>query len=157
MNCWALAAAALLVALGLHLVYQAKSAGLAEIDQGLASKQLAQSQRADRARRPAAGSLDIPDQHAREEAARQIYYVSGSLGNVGALARIPRALHRRAIPPIEAAVRGPPAGQFPARFYRWAACFFAAFLLVHIWWSASGFRGDQLLLPVGDAALAARG
>jgi cell division protein FtsW (lipid II flippase) len=39
----------------------------------------------------------------------------------------------------------------PARFHRavtlWAVLFFAAFLVVHVWWSVRGFTGDQLFLP----------
>jgi hypothetical protein len=31
---------------------------------------------------------------------------------------------------------------FTRAFWRWAALFFAAFLLVHIWWSVRGFRRD---------------
>ena len=143
-----LLAAGLAVAWGLHLVYQAKSAGLAEIEQGLASKQLlnlnALAAREDLL--PALGS--IADTRARQEAARQIYYVSGGLGNVGALARI-RGLFTseqfRQLKPLFV-VRRP--DEFTHAFWRWAALFFAAFLLVHVWWSVRGFRGDQVLLPV---------
>jgi len=38
--------------------------------------------------------------------------------------------------------------QFRSVFFRWSALFFAAFLLVHIYWSLVGFRGDQMLLPI---------
>jgi len=37
--------------------------------------------------------------------------------------------------------------QFRTAFYRWSALFFAAFLLVHVWWSVRGFRGDWFFLP----------
>ena len=37
--------------------------------------------------------------------------------------------------------------QFRRAFLLWAGLFFAAFLLVHAWWSLRGFRGDQTLLP----------
>ena len=143
-----LLAAGLAVSWGLHLVYQAKSAGLAEIDQGLASRQLlnlnALATREDLL--PALGS--IADTRARQEAARQIYYVSGGLGNVGALARIHGLFTSeqfRQLKPLFV-VRRPQ--QFTRAFWRWAALFFAAFLLVHIWWNVRGFRGDQVLLPV---------
>jgi cell division protein FtsW (lipid II flippase) len=142
------AAAGLVVAFGLHLVYQAKSAGLAEIDQGLSSKQLlnlnALTAREDLL--PALSS--IPDRHAREEAARQIYYISGSLGNVGALARIHGLFtgeQFRQLKPLFV-VRRP--AQFQSAFYRWSVLFFAAFALVHLFWSLRRFRGDQILLPV---------
>lgn len=141
-------AAALVVAFGLHLVYGAKSADLAQIDQGLASKQLLNlnglTAREDLL--PALSS--IPDQHAREEAAQKIYYISGGLGNVGALARIHGLFtgeQFRQLKPLFV-VRRP--GQFAGAFYRWSLLFFAAFLLVHVFWSIRGFRGDQILLPV---------
>src|SRR5580658_481323 len=84
----ALLAATLAVAFGLHLVYQAKSIGFAEIDHGLASKQLLDLNTLTAREELLPALSSIPDQHAREEAARQIYFVTGSLGNVGALARI---------------------------------------------------------------------
>ena len=143
-----MALASLVVGWGLHLVYQAKSAGLAEIDQGLAAKRLlnlnALTAREDLL--PALGT--IADTHAREEAARQIYYVSGGLGNVGALARIHGLFtgeQFRQLKPLFV-VRRPE--QFERAFFRWAGLFLAAFLLVHGWWSVRGFRGDQVLLPV---------
>ena len=134
-----LAAALLLVGLGLHAVYQEKSAGLAAIDQGLASKQLlnlnALSAREDLL--PALSS--IADRHAREEAARQIYYVSGSLGNVGALARIHglfTAEQFRQLKPLFV-VRAP--AQFQSAFVRWSLLFLGAFVLVHLYWTLRGF------------------
>ncbi|MEI9973121.1 MAG: FtsW/RodA/SpoVE family cell cycle protein [Ignavibacteriota bacterium] len=143
-----LLAATLLVAYGLRAVYGAKSADLAGIEHGLASKQLldlnALTAREDLL--PALSSMT--DQHLREEAARQIYYVSGSLSNVGALARIYGLFtgeQFRQLKPVFV-VRRP--AQFSRAFYRWSALFFGAFLLVHIFWSVRGFRGDQFLLPV---------
>jgi hypothetical protein len=128
-----------LVALGLHLVYQAKAPGLAEAAQGLAAKRLLNlndlSAREDLL--PALGT--IADAHARTEAARQIYYASGGLANVGALARI--------LPAIEAAVRGAAAGAVSERLLPVGGAVLRAFLLVHVWWSVRGFRGDQWLLP----------
>src|ERR1017187_7234945 len=140
-------AAALLVAFGLHLVYQAKSNTLPEIDQGLASKQLLNLNGL-AAREDLLPALAIiADPHAREEAARQIYYISGGLGNVGALARIHGLFTSeqfRQLKPLFV-VRRP--GQFESAFFRWAGLFFAGFLLVHVWWSVRGFHGDQVLLP----------
>jgi cell division protein FtsW (lipid II flippase) len=140
--------ATLVVALGLLAVYRAKSADLAAIDHGLTSKQLLNlnglTAREDLL--PALSS--IPDPHARDEAARQIYYISGGLGNVGALARIHGLFtgeQFRLLKPLFV-VRRP--AQFAGAFYRWSALFFAAFLLVHLFWSFRGFRGDQILLPV---------
>jgi len=141
-------AAGLVVAFGLHLVYQAKSAGLAEIEQGLAAKQLLNLNGLTAREDLLPALTAIADTHAREEAARQIYYISGGLGNVGALARIHGLFTSeqfRQLKPLFV-VRRP--AQFQAAFYRWSVLFFAAFLLVHIFWSLRGFRGDQFLLPV---------
>ncbi|HEY2416529.1 MAG TPA: FtsW/RodA/SpoVE family cell cycle protein, partial [Steroidobacteraceae bacterium] len=141
-------AAALVVTFGLHLVYKAKSAELPEVEQGLTAKRLLNlnglSAREDLL--PALALL--PDAHSREEAARQIYYISGGLGNVGALARIHGLFTNeqfRQLKPLFV-VRTP--GQFRSSFYRWSALFLAAFLLVHLWWTLRGFRGDQFLLPI---------
>jgi cell division protein FtsI/penicillin-binding protein 2/cell division protein FtsW (lipid II flippase) len=143
----ALLLAGALVGLGLHLVYQSKVAGLAEAAQGLAAKRLLNlnelSAREDLL--PALGM--IADAQARTEAARQIYYASGSLANVGALARIHGLLTTdqfRQLKPLFV-VRRPE--RFESAFYRWVAAFFLAFLLVHVWWTARGFGGDQWLLP----------
>src|ERR1035438_1253151 len=136
-----------LVAVGLHLVYQAKAPGLAEAAQGLAAKRLLNlnelSAREDLL--PALGM--IGDAPARTEAARQIYYASGGLANVGALARIRGLLTTdqfRQLKPL-LVVRRPE--RFESAFYRWGVAFFLGFLLVHVWWSVRGFGGDQWLLP----------
>src|SRR5579863_8073016 len=81
-------AAGLLVGAGLYLVFHAKAPNPAEIDAGLASKRL----------------LNLNDLNAREDllpaltmftepaerdfVARKIYYISGGIANVGAIARI---------------------------------------------------------------------
>ncbi len=141
-------AAALVVALGLYAVHGAKSAGLADIDRGLTSKQLL-NLNALTAREELLPALSgIADRRAREEAARQIYYVTGSLGNVGALARIHGLFtgeQFRQLKPLFV-VRKP--AQFESAFFRWSALFFLAFAFVHLYWSVRGFRGDQILLPV---------
>jgi cell division protein FtsW (lipid II flippase) len=143
-----LAAAALVVALGLHAVYAAKSAALPEIDHGLTAKQIL-NLNALNAREDLLPALSsIADRRAREEAARQIYYISGSLGNVGALARIHGLFSSeqfRQLKPLFV-VRRP--AQFTSAFWRWSLLFFGAFALVHVFWCLRGFRGDQYLLPV---------
>jgi cell division protein FtsW (lipid II flippase) len=141
-------AASLLLVFGLLRVYHVKSAGLAEIDQGLASKQLLDLNALTAREELLPALSSIPDQHAREEAARQIYFISGSLGNVGALARIHGLCtgeQFRQLKPLFV-VRRP--AQFAGAFYKWSALFFAAFALVHVFWSLRGFQGDQVLLPV---------
>jgi len=140
-------AAGVLVAIGLYLVYQTKSQALAAVDQGLAAKQLLNLNQLNTRENllPALGLL--PDLRARQDAARQIYYVSGGLANVGAIARI-RGLFTpdqfRQLKPLFV-VRRPE--QFRTAFFRWVGIFFVGFLLVHAWWSVRGFRGDQVLLP----------
>jgi len=139
--------AGLVVAWGLHLVYQAKTAGLAEIDQGLAAKRLLNLNGLTAREDLLPALAEIADTHAREEAARRIYYVSGGLGNVGALARIHGLFtgdQFRQLKPLFV-VRRPQ--EFERAFFRWSVVFFAGFLLVHAWWSLRGFRGDQVLLP----------
>src|ERR1017187_8678097 len=127
----ALLLAGALVALGLHLVYQAKATGLAEAAQGLAARRLLNlnelSAREDLL--PALGM--IADAPARREGARQTYSASGSLANVGALARIRGLLTTdqfRQLKPLFV-VRRPE--RFESAFYRWAGAFFLGFLLVH--------------------------
>jgi cell division protein FtsW (lipid II flippase) len=143
-----LLATSLAVAFGLHLVYQAKSTGFAEIDHGLASKQLLDLNTLTAREELLPALSSVPDQHAREEAARQIYFVTGSLGNVGALARIHGLFTSdqfRQLKPLFV-VRRP--AQFASAFTRWELLFIGAFLLVHVFWSMRGFRGDQILLLV---------
>ena len=143
----ALVLAGALLAWGLHLVYQAKAAGLAEAAQGLAEKRLLNLNQLN-AREDLLPALGIiPDAQARAEAARQIYYASGALANVGALARIRGLLTTdqfRLLKPVFV-VRRPEV--FESSFYRWAGIFYLAFLLVHVWWTLRGFSGDQWLLP----------
>src|ERR1017187_1420783 len=130
-----------LVALGLHLVYQAKAPGLAEAAQGLAAKRLLNlndlSAREDLL--PALGT--IADAHARTEVARQIYYASGGLANVGALARIRGLLTSDQFRQLKPLFVVPRPERFENAFYRWVA-FFVAFLLVHAWWSV-GFGATR--------------
>ncbi len=152
--------------LGFFLVYRAKTRSFAEIESGLAGKQL----------------LNLNDLSAREDllpylaiftepaerqfVARRIYDASGSLPNVGALARL-----RVSEAEVEAArglksfrgrhalltgeqfrqlkpsfvVRRP--AQFRRAFFIWVAAFFAAFWAAHLWWSVRAFPGDSTLLP----------
>ncbi len=170
----ALLAAGAAVGFGMHLVYRAKSQGLAGIDSGLAAKQLLNlndlSAREDLL--PALTPI-FPQQAERDFAARKIYYIVGGLPNVGAMARIrvtaDELAHERglagfrerlggresialltgdqfrALKPLFV-VRRPEA--FRRTFYRWAAIFFAGFFLAHLVWSARGRSGDQWLLPV---------
>src|SRR5437660_1250803 len=85
---FAMLAAMALVAGGLFVVHRAKSAGLPEIDAGLQSKRLLNLNdlRAREDLLPALAPI-FAKQRDRDEAARRIYYLSGTLPNVGALMR----------------------------------------------------------------------
>ena len=140
---WTLAAA-LFVAGGLYLVYQAKSLPLADIEHGLASRKLLDLNNLG-AREDLLPALSfLPDQRQREETARRIYYLSGGLTNVGAIRGSLTAEQFRYLKPF-LVVRTPAA--FRRAFFRWIALFFAAFLAVHLWWNLRGFPGDQTFLP----------
>lgn len=159
-------AGSLMLLFGFFLVYRAKSRSFAEIDGGLASKQLLNlndlSAREDLL--PYLGVFTEPAE--RQFVARRIYDASGNLPNVGALARL-----RVSESEIQAArglksfrghhalltseqfrqlkpsfvVRRP--AQFRRAFFVWVAVFFAAFWAAHLWWSARSFQGDSALLP----------
>jgi len=162
---WMLAVSLVLV-LGFFFVYRAKTRSFAEIETGIANKQL----------------LNLNDLTAREDllpylaiftepaerqfVARRIYDAAGSLPNVGAIARLRvsesevdatrglksfRGRHAlltgeqfRQLKP-SFVVRRP--AQFHRAFLIWIAIFFAAFWAAHLWWSARGFPGDATLLP----------
>jgi cell division protein FtsW (lipid II flippase) len=168
---WSLAAA-LLVGAGLHLVYKAKVEPFPEIEKGLAAKTLLNLNDLSEREQLLPALAAYPDPAERELVARKIYYIAGGLTNVGAIARIRvtadevgrgRALkdlrdklgERESMPLLSAeqvrqlkpalVVRRP--AQFRRAFLLWTGWFFAAFLLAHAWWSWSGFRGDQTLLP----------
>ena len=162
---WTLAAS-LLIAVGFYLVYQAKAPApsttpLLNLNTLNAREDLL----------PSLNTL-FPDPAIRDLVARKIYYLSGGLANVGALARIrvtaDEVTSGRALKPFRDRLAGHTsiplltADQFrqlkplyivrtPARFRRtfllWAGLFFAAFLAAHVFWSLRRFSGDQTLLP----------
>ena len=83
-----LAAASVLILCGLYLVYRAKSQDFGEIEKGLAAKQLV-NLNALTSREDLLPVLNIiADRGEREFVARRVYDASGSLPNVGALARL---------------------------------------------------------------------
>jgi|HubBroStandDraft_1064217.scaffolds.fasta_scaffold00209_2 cell division protein FtsW (lipid II flippase)/cell division protein FtsI/penicillin-binding protein 2 len=162
---WMLAGSALLL-LGFFLVYRAKTRSFAEIETGVANKQL----------------LNLNDLTAREDllpylaiftepaerqfVARRIYDASGSLPNVGAIARLrvsdAEVEAARGLKPFRGrhalltgeqfrqlkpsfVVRRP--AQFRRAFFIWIAVFFAAYWATHLWWSVRAFPGDSTLLP----------
>jgi cell division protein FtsW (lipid II flippase) len=137
-------AAALLVGAGLYLVHRARVQDFAQIEQGLAAKKLL-NLNALSAREDLLPALAvIPGQRVREEAARRIYYRSGTLGNVGGIRAYVTGDQFRALKPMFV-VRRPE--QFQRSFFLWVGLFFAGFLLTHAWWSLRGFTGDPAFLP----------
>ena len=171
---WMLAAAVLISA-GLYVAYQAKSREFATINQGLANRQILNLNELS-AREDLLPALTLfPDSAARQFIARKIYYVSGDLPNVGALARIRvpeseirrtrglTALQQRAegregsIPLLTTeefrqlkprfVVRRPAA--FERALVIWSGIYLLAFFAVGAWWRGRGFTGDRtLLIPV---------
>ncbi len=139
--------ASLLVAGGLYQVHQAKSEGLADIEAGLTAKRLLNLNELG-AREELIPALTpfFPKIRERDAAARDIYYLTGSLSNVGGIAqrKLLTGEQFRQLKPL-LVVRRPE--QFQRAFYLWCGMFLGAFWLVHLYWSLRGFRGDQLFLP----------
>ncbi|PWU07615.1 MAG: hypothetical protein C5B51_09775, partial [Terriglobia bacterium] len=131
-------AASVLVAAGLFLVYRAKTRDFAAAGRLLNLNGISAREQL----LPVLGM--VPDTRQRQDAARRIYYLSGGLPNVGAVARILTPEQFRQFKPL-VSVRTPE--QFRRAFFLWAAVFFAAFLLAQAWLSLSAFNGDQMFLP----------
>jgi cell division protein FtsW (lipid II flippase) len=143
----ALMVAGALVGGGLWLVHRAKSAPLPEVEGGLAAKRLLNLNALGAREDLLPGLAPVfTKQRDREEAARAIYYLSGSLPNVGAIMRT-RLLTAEQFRQLKSqlVVRTPAA--FQRAFRLWIGLFFATFLLAHVYWSVRGFRGDPLFLP----------
>jgi cell division protein FtsW (lipid II flippase) len=162
---WILGASAL-VAGGLYLVFQSRQPALAATPAPLNLNAL-------NAREDLLPVLTpvITETALRAFAAEKIYYATGSLPNVGALARLRiRAdeLAARNLKPLRDRLGDRPsaplltsdqfrqlkpllavrtANQFRRAFLLWCALFFAAFLGAHIFLSVRGFTGDESLLP----------
>lgn len=139
--------ASLLVAAGLYQVHNAKSAGLGEVEAGLTAKRLLNLNTLG-AREELLPALTpfFPKSRERDAAAREIYYLTGSLPNVGGIAhgKLLTSEQFRQLKPL-LVVRKP--AQFQRAFYLWCGIFFGAFWLAHVFWSLRGFQGDQLFLP----------
>jgi cell division protein FtsI/penicillin-binding protein 2/cell division protein FtsW (lipid II flippase) len=139
--------AALLVGGGLYRVHYSKTGNFAEVERGIAAKQLLNLNALGTREEllPALTPL-FPKMKDRDAAARGIYYLGGGLSNVGAIARqkLLTGEEFRLLKPLFV-VRQP--SQFQRTYYIWIALFFASFLLVHVFWSLRGFAGDQTLLP----------
>ncbi len=136
---WGMLAACLFVAIGLFLVYRSKADTLNDTGQLVNLNTLGAREEL----LPALGVIQDPRE--RLETARKIYYLSGTLSNVGGIRRLVTGEQFRELKPQFVVRR---AAQFRRAFWLWVSLFFAAFLLVHAWWSLRRFDGDQTLLPV---------
>ncbi len=139
--------ASVLVAVGLYQVHKAKSEGLGEVEAGLAAKRLLNlNDLGAREELIPALAPFFPNSRERDAAAREIYYLSGSLSNAGGIAhlKVLTGEQFRQLKPL-VVVRKP--AQFQRAFYLWCGIFFGAFWLVHAFWSLRGFQGDQMFLP----------
>jgi cell division protein FtsW (lipid II flippase) len=139
--------ASLLVAGGLFQVHQAKSDGLGDVEAGLSAKRLLNlNELGAREELLPALAPFFPKTGEREAAAREIYYLTGSLSNVGGIAQKKLLTNQqfRQLKPL-LVVRRP--AQFQHAFYLWCGIFFGAFWLVHAFWTLRGFQGDQTFLP----------
>jgi cell division protein FtsW (lipid II flippase) len=130
-------AAGLLVGGGMYLIYQAKA-------QQFPGKPLLNLNELSMREDLLPVLNMVPDARQRQEAARRIYYLSGSLPNVGAVSRALTPEQFRLFKPL-VVVRSPE--QFRRAFLLWAALLLAGFLFVHVWFSLRGFAGDQTFLP----------
>jgi cell division protein FtsW (lipid II flippase) len=158
-----LVAAAGVIAAGLYLVFEAKSQMFGAVEKALAAKQILDLN-ALSAREDLLPVLTMfPDPAERQFAARKIYYMSGSLPNVGAIARIrvtPEELKRARVHGIHGpwlltgeqfrtlkprlVVRRPE--QFTRDFLVWCGLALGSFFAVALWWRLRGFTGDRALL-----------
>ena len=149
-GCWR---AALLVGAGAVPGLPGQVAGrCAQVEQGLAGKKLLNLNELT-AREDLLPALcrDSPTPRARGGGAQDLLPLRQLCGIVGAHSRHADGSARRtSSAPLKPHLRGAqsPGRVPPATFAAlWAALFFAAFLLAHVWWSVRGFRGDQSLLP----------
>ncbi|MCU1232597.1 MAG: penicillin-binding protein transpeptidase [Candidatus Solibacter sp.] len=139
--------ATVFVCAGLYQVHRAKSEGLAEVDTGLTAKRLLNlNALGSREELLPALSPYFPKLHDRDTAAREIYYLTGSLSNVGGIAHKKLLTNEqfRQLKPL-LVVRRP--AQFQRSFWMWCGIFLGVFWLVHLYWSVRRFTGDQTFLP----------
>jgi cell division protein FtsI/penicillin-binding protein 2/cell division protein FtsW (lipid II flippase) len=134
-----MAAAAVLIAIGLWMVKASKGPELAAAAKLVDLNTL-------NAREDLMPVLSgvIANQKDLEEAARKIYDASGSLPNVGRIRSAVTGDQFRELKPL-VIVRRP--AQFASAFRLWTLVFFLAFFAAHAWLSLRGSAGDQSFLP----------
>ena len=153
-----LAAASLLVATGLAMVYSAKTHDFPDLATRLKQGDLVNlnsvSKPADLL--PLLQIFQDPEQ--REAAAQKTFefiLAHRPLRNVGALSRlrVPSSTTNGKSRPLLPVARLKPAlavrspGEFRSEFFIWVAAYFAGFYAVFLVWRWSAFRGDTSLLP----------
>jgi cell division protein FtsI/penicillin-binding protein 2/cell division protein FtsW (lipid II flippase) len=136
-----------LVAVGLLMVYSAKTQNFAQLSAALAQGGLLDLNQVSKPEQLMPFLQVFQDEARREEAATKISeYVSshGPLPNVGALARLHLGMPVAKLKPAFI-VRTP--GEFQTQFLIWIALYLAAFHAVFLIWRWSALRGDFSILP----------
>jgi cell division protein FtsW (lipid II flippase) len=144
---WLVACAALL-GWGFQLILQTRSQPFAQVEKDLAARQILNLNELSTREDLLPLLTMFPNPKERADAARRIYYLSGTVSNVGAIARLHllSAAQFRALKP-HLIVRRP--AQFRRDLLLWAGLYLAAFLAVGLWFAARGFEGDHaLLIPI---------
>lgn len=142
-----LALSSVLVAVGLLMVYSAKTQNFAQLSAALAQGGLLDLNQVSKPEQLMPFLQVFQDEARREEAATKISeYVSshGPLPNVGALARLHLGMPVAKLKPAFI-VRTP--GEFQTQFLIWIALYLAAFHAVFLIWRWSALRGDFSILP----------
>jgi len=142
-----LALSSLLVAVGLLMVYSAKTQNFAQLSAALAQGALLDLNQVSNPEQFLPFLQVFQDEARREEAATKIFeYVSSHrpLPNVGALARLHLGVPVAKLKPAFI-VRTP--GEFQMQFLIWIALYLGAFHVVFLIWRWSALRGDFSILP----------
>ncbi|HTC86890.1 MAG TPA: FtsW/RodA/SpoVE family cell cycle protein [Bryobacteraceae bacterium] len=142
-----LALSSALVAVGLLMVYSAKTQNFAQLSVALAQGGLLDLNQVSKPEQLLPFLQVFQDEARRGEAATKIFeYVSSHrpLPNVGALARLHLGMPVAKLKPAFI-VRTP--GEFQMQFLIWIALYLAAFHVVFLIWRWSALRGDFSILP----------
>ncbi len=142
-----LALSSVLVAVGLLMVYSAKTQNFAQLSSALAQGGLLDLNQVSKPEQLLPFLQVFQDEARREEAATKIFeYVSSHrpLPNVGALARLHLGMPVAKLKPAFI-VRTP--GEFQTQFLLWPALYLLAFHAVFLIWRWSALRGDFSILP----------
>jgi cell division protein FtsW (lipid II flippase) len=142
-----LALSSLLVAVGLLMVYSAKTQTFPDLAAALARGDVLDLNHVSQAEQLLPFLQSFQDQAEREQVANKIFdYLSAHrpLPNVGALARLHSGVALAKLKPAFV-VRTP--AEFQTQFLIWIALYLAAFHAVFLIWRWSGLRADFAILP----------